>query len=386
MFKRVLESELRESMTESPAVGLLGPRQVGKTTLAKTIMLSYEDCLYLDLERPSDLSKLSNAEYFLANNRNKTIILDEVQRKPDLFPLLRSEIDAHPVPGRFVLLGSASPELIRTSAESLAGRIVYHQLSPLLLQEVAHQFSFEDHWLKGGFPEPLQKRNQKAGTKWFESFLSSYIERDLPAIGLNTTGVNLYRLFAMLAHEQGQPENDTKLSLALGVKSPTVKRALDYIEQAFLIRRLPAWFSNAKKRIVKSPRLYFTDSGLLHHLQNVDSFNDLLGNPNIGFSFEGYCINQITGNPNMSAYQFYYYRTQDGTECDLLAVKNNSIVAAFEFKLTSSPEVTKSMMNSITDLKPKHFFLVTPQSEVYELQKNIKVCGIESIPDLLKAL
>lgn len=384
MFDRVFNTDLEESLKEFPAIGILGPRQVGKTTLAKSLISKRtKPTIYLDLERPSDIAKLQNAELFFTNNRDKCVILDEVQRMPELFPILRSEIDDHRIAGRFVLLGSASPELIRTSSESLAGRIIYHELSPFLFDEIKTESNIENHWLFGGFPEPFLKKDVKAKSRWFDSFIRSYIERDLPALGLNTSKVDLSRLLSMIAHEQGQPENNSKLAQSLGVKSPTIKNTIDFLEQAYLIRRIPAWFSNAKKRIVKSPRLYMRDTGILHHLLGIDSYNGLLSHPILGFSFEAYAISQIMGHPENKDYSFYYYRTQDGTECDLLAVKNDTIVAAFEFKMTSNPTISKGIRNAIQDLNPKNFYIVIPRAEKYQIDQNVWVYGAQQLNDTI---
>lgn len=379
MITRESYSELKENLEEFPSIGILGPRQVGKTTLAKSLLQEDSNYIYLDLERPSDLAKLQNAELFFELNRDKRIILDEVQRMPELFPLLRSEIDAYRGNGRFVLLGSASPDLLRTSSESLAGRIVYHELNPLSLRETQGIISPENLWLYGGFPEPALKSNKTSTWKWYSNFIRTYIERDLPMLGLNTTSIDLNRLFTMLAHEAGQQENDSKLALALGVKSPTIKNALNYLEQAFLIRRIPAWFSNAKKRVVKAPKLYFRDTGILHSNLGIETMPQLLGHPITGFSFETFAINSIISNPKYFGHQFYYYRTQDGTECDLIAVKNNEIIEGFEFKMSSNPTVTKSMKNAIEDLDLPRLTVVTPNSGNFPIDRKIQVKSINEL-------
>ncbi|GAB5539419.1 MAG: ATP-binding protein [Salibacteraceae bacterium] len=380
MIERLITSRILESIAEFPAIGILGARQVGKTTLAKSLIKTTEkEFVYLDLEKPSDAVKLNNAEYYFASNRDKCLILDEVQRKPELFPILRAEIDEHRIPGRFLLLGSASPELIRTSSESLAGRIEYHQLNPFIEEEIAKEYDKTSHWQFGGFPEVHFIAKAVTKNRWLDSFIQSYIERDLPLLGLNTTSVDLYRLLSMIAHSQGEPENDSNLANALGVKSPTIKRTIDFLEQSYLVHRLPAWFSNAKKRIVKSPRLYFSDTGILHRLLDINSHEQLLGHPILGKSFEAYCINQIIHHPDARGIQFYYYRTQDGTECDLVAVKNGHVLAGFEFKMKEQPTVTKSMQNSIEDLKPKEFYIVTPVNDLYQIRDNIWIMGIEQL-------
>ncbi|MEZ4722401.1 MAG: ATP-binding protein [Flavobacteriales bacterium] len=385
MFQREIAIHISESMREFPAIGIIGSRQVGKTTLAKSLAPSLQkEALYLDLERPSDLIKLSNAEYFLAQNRDKCLILDEVQRTPEIFPILRSEIDEHREPGRFILLGSASPALMRASSESLAGRIDYFELPPLLYSEVIEEVSMEEHWLFGGYPEPLQKKGS-ARTRWHEAFLRSYIERDLPQLGLNTSSIDLRRLLTMLAYEQGYMENDSKLAVALGVKSPTVKRTIDFIEEAFLIHRVPAWFTNAKKRIVKSPKIYFSDSGLYHHLLGITDYDSLLSHPSAGFSFEGYVINQIIHDPKLAGFEFYHYRTQDGTECDLIAVKNGKVKYGFEVKLGSIQSLTKSTLNSMMDLQPEKLFLVTPNSSSSEIQPRIFMTNPAELRSLYSA-
>lgn len=368
MIARSSEGEILELLANFPAVALVGPRQSGKTTLARAMAESTEDeWLHLDLERPSDLNKLEHAEYFFSANRHRRIALDEVQRAPWLFPLLRAEIDADRRPGRFLLLGSASPQLMNSVAESLAGRVVYYELSPLTLAEVHETVGFEQHWLRGGFPEPLQKSSAKLAQQWHRAFIISFIERDLPMLGLNTHSVDLFRLFSMLTHEQGQPENNSKLAAALGVSAPAVKRALDFMEHSYLIRRLPPWHSNAKKRLVKSPRLYLRDTGILHAWLNLGSVADVLSHPIAGFSFEAYAIAQITAHPALRQHRFYYYRTQDGAECDLLAVQNEQVDYAFEFKLSSMPNLARGTHEAIADLKPRWFYVVTPNGGEYPI-------------------
>lgn len=382
MITRLKQSKIHKLLQVFPVVGIIGPRQVGKTTLAQILISEIDKAAEIvDLERPSDLQKLSNAELFFTQNREKIIVIDEVQRMPELFPIIRSMVDEHRVPGRFILLGSASPNLMRQSSESLAGRIFYEELTPFLFNEINDRTTVVQHWTFGGYPVPFFLDDEDAKKLWYQSFIQTYLNRDLPMLGLNPNSLDLTRMAQLLAHLHGQTENNSALARSLGVSMPTVKNALDYFERAFLIRRLPPWFTNVKKRLVKTAKVYYRDSGILHSLLNIDDTNTLLANPISGFSFEGYCIEQIIGHLG-SDYRFYFYRTQDGTEVDLLAVKANTVVYAFEVKLSGAPSITKSMTFAMDDLQPQKLFVITPTAGNYPLAENVQVCGLAELLEM----
>ena len=364
---------------------LLGVRQCGKTTVAKQLIsMLNKESVYLDLELPSDVTKLQNAELFFQMNKDKTIIVDEVQRMPELFPLIRALVDQADAKGRFILLGSSSLDLVQQSSESLAGRAYYKTLTPFLLNEIEAQNIENKHWLIGGFPEPFLAKQAKIRQYWFESYINTYIERDLRMLGLEANAYNLRMLFQMLASNQGQMLNYTALSRAIGVSGPTVKRYIHYFKNSFTLFLLPPWHQNAKKRLVKSPKTYLTDTGILHHLLNINSMVDLLGNIIAGYSWETYCILQILGNTNLTP---YFYRTQDGAEIDLVLVKSdNQIEYAIEFKMRESPKLEKGNYIAFEDLKAKNNFVVTPTtSSTYPITENISVSGISNLIKTLSA-
>ena len=387
MLYRSAQAEIIDLLAYFPAVGIIGPRQVGKTTLAKQIMQVVEsDTLYLDLENEIDIARLSNPTLFLQSYQNVCVVIDEVQRLPLLFPMLRSLIDVHRVPGRFILLGSASPNLIRDSSESLAGRIAYQELYPLSLQELPGMNTFE-HWLRGGFPDSLLAPTDKLSFTWRRNFVRIYVERDLPALGLETNAINIRNFWQMLASFHGNLWNAQNFSRSLGVSAPTVNRYLDFMEQAFLIRRLPPWSRNSKKRLVKSPKIYVRDSGLLHLLNGLSTLPELQGSFAIGASWEGYGIEQTLALLQDKA-EAYFYRTQQGTEADLVIAKGNQLLIAIEIKYTISPKLSKGFVIATEDLATLHNVIITPGSARFPLKENIEVCGIETwistmLPDLI---
>lgn len=360
-IKRTIEKKLLELIFNFPAVAILGPRQVGKTTLAKEIITRLpNESVYLDLENPSDLSALNHPVEFLNSFSGKTIVIDEIQRKPDLFPVLRSVIDKQRINGRFILLGSASQQLLFLSNETLAGRIVYLELTPFTFSEISHLASFRTHWQKGGFPVPIGLKESPSRKEWMKSFLSAYIERDLRLLGLNTSPSKLQQLFQMLSSIQGGILNVSGLSNVLGVSSPTTANAISFFERSFIIRLLKPWYSNIGKRLIKSPKIYIRDSGIINHLLGVTEYEDLLRHPLIGNLWEGYVIEEII-NTLSDDYQFYFYRTADGTECDLIIFKGNRCIAAVDTKFSPDPGRSKSMTITIQDLHPQFAFFAVPE-------------------------
>ena len=379
-IERVQKKHILDLLRYFPVVGIVGPRQVGKTTLAKFLINELErEAIYIDLEYPEDLNKLTDPALFFLQNTDKCIIIDEVQRKPDLFPVLRSIIDKKREAGRFILLGSASPEMIRNTSESLAGRIAYVELAPFNLLEINDRFNYEKHWFFGGFPNALLAPNPKLSKTWLQQFVQTYIERDLPMLGFPGSPQIASRLWQMLAHYNGNIWNATSFANALDISVPTVNRYIDFFEEAFLIRRLQPWSINAKKRLVKSPKIYIRDTGLLHYLSGINDFNSLMGNVLIGSSWENYVIEQI--NQLLSDdFKLYFYRTQAGAEADLIIVKGIKPVYCIEIKYSSNPKATKGLMNVIKDLETPYNFIITPLSDTYSLNKQVTVC---SLPNFL---
>jgi predicted AAA+ superfamily ATPase len=376
MLKRYLEDELNELLQEFPSVAIVGPRQVGKTTLAKQIAGRLrKEVIYIDLENPKDENKLTDPVLFFETNQDKCVILDEIQRKPELFPVLRSMIDQHRIPARFVLLGSASPELIRESSETLAGRIFYQELTPIHLIEVEANSSFRQLLLRGGFPNSLLASSDKMSLKWREGFIKTYIERDLPLLGLPLSPSESRNLLRMMAHLHGQLVNYASIAKSLGVSSPTVKKYIHFLEHAFLIDLLEPFSVNSGKRIIKSPKLYVRDSGLLAYLNGINNFNDLLAHPNAGGIWEGFVIQQIKG-VFPSSINRCFYRTQHGAEIDLVLEYPNQKRVGIEIKFSSSPKLTKGNYEAMSDLNLTHLYVVTPGEDTYLLKKNIEVMGL----------
>jgi uncharacterized protein len=381
MIHREVENELLFRVNHFPVTAILGPRQVGKTTLVKMLRTELpKESLYLDLEIPSDLAKLSfDTELFFKNNDRQTVILDEIHRLPDIFVLLRGLIDQKREAGRFILLGSASPELLKNSAESLAGRISYIEMHPFHYREIAPA-NYREHWLWGGFPLAYLAKNDKSRNLWLTDFLRSYLERDLPQLGLSLSPLMMRRLLMMIAGMQGGILNYSMLANSLGVSQPTVKNAVDFLEQAFLIRRLQPYFINIGKRLVKSPKIYIRDSGLLHHLLNIKEQDSLLGHLVAGGSWEGYIIQEIISFLPQDALPFFY-RSQDGSELDLVIEQGLGISLAVEIKLSDSPTISKGNTISLQDLGNPPLLIVTPSANDYALKPNVWVCSIATLSE-----
>jgi predicted AAA+ superfamily ATPase len=372
---RNLASQLRNRLKKSPAIAILGPRQVGKTTLAKELSNDY---IYLDMENPRDVAKLQDAYTFLESLQNHTVIIDEVQLLPTLFSLLRPLIDAKRTPGRFILLGSASPELVKGVSETLAGRISYNELCTIGLTELPDAIVFEQHWFRGGFPESLLSENDLLSKEWIDDFIVSYVERDLAKMfGVDLAPTLLRNFWNMLAHLNGNLFNGESFARSLGVSAPTVNRYLDFLEGGFLIRRLQPWFVNAKKRLIKSPKTYIRDTGILHRLLNIPGYNDLFGHPGVGASWEGYVIEQVYQIKGKQT-DLFFYRTQTGAECDLILVQGITPLACIEIKLSNAPSISKGFISCIKDLEPKYKYIITPNSETYTSSNDITVTNIKN--------
>jgi uncharacterized protein len=376
MIERAITNRLKENLSFFPIVGLIGSRQVGKTTLVKQLSQQLsKPTVYLDLELESDLQRLADAETYLSQFVSQCVIIDEVQRMPRLFPLLRALVDQQREPARFILLGSASPDLLRSSSESLAGRISYIELMPFSWPEVINVDTMAMHWLKGGFPEAFLAPRLPLTFRWLTNFVQTYIERDIRALGYELSGPVLNKLLSMIAHLNSSILNVSDLSRSLGVSQPTVNRYLDLLEGSFVIHRLPPYFANLSKRLIKSPKIYLRDSGLLHQLAQVISYEGLLGHPVVGSSWEGYVIEQtrrVVGND----WSFYFYRTAAGAEIDLFLLAPNGKKVAVEIKFSNAPTVSKGFYQSLADIKPDFAFIVIPDGESYPKAEGIWVCNL----------
>lgn len=377
MITRTLQADISRLLKAFPAVCILGPRQVGKTTLAKTLAGTFKKAaLYLDLENPLDQRKLADPFTFLTDNADWCIILDEIQVMPHLFAVLRSVIDASRRNGKFILLGSASPQLVKGVSESLAGRIAYRELTPLNILELPESIGKNKHWLRGGFPSSLLNRTEAMATEWMNGFIRSYIERDLTVLfGVEFTAGITTKLLSMLAHTHGQVWNAEMISRSIGITGPTVNRYVEFLQGAYLIHKLQPFHINTKKRLVKAPKIYIRDSGMLHAISNIDKMNALLGHPLAGNSWEGYVVEQVL-QAMPAGLQLYYYRTQAGAECDMVITRGIHAVASIEVKLNNAPSITKGYYQSIYDLKTKKNFVVVPDVESYKTANDILICNI----------
>ncbi len=364
---------LQEYLSIFPAVGLLGPRQVGKTTLVKNLKLA-KDSLYLDLEKASDRAKLVDPELFLKPHADKTVILDEIQLMPELFAELRSLIDEQREPGRFILLGSASPDLIRKSADSLAGRIGYLELTPFYLGEIDSD-ELQKLWIRGGFPLSFLAKTERESQLWRQNFIKTYLERDLAQIGLSTDPRLVERFWMMLANAQGGIWNAENFAKALGITRPTVNRYLEFLEGSFMVRVLAPFNQNIKKRLVKSPKVFIRDTGLLHALTGIDSMDALANLLLIGPSWEGFVIEQIIATLR-EEYEYYFYRTHQGAECDLILVKNGVVKTAIEIKNTLSPKLSKGMQISMEDTGAEKGVIICRIEGGYPLSEKVKALGL----------
>jgi predicted AAA+ superfamily ATPase len=380
MIARRLESVLVERLSNFAAVALVGPRQVGKTTLAHGLNCG-KAVHYLDLERPSDLAKLADPELYLGRLKGQLVILDEVQRVPELFPVLRGLIDERrregEKTGQFLILGSASPELLRQSSESLAGRLSYLELPPLGLDELPGADGtpvIERHWLRGGFPESFLSRTDAEACQWNEDFLRACIERDMPQLGVEMVPQHFRRLLSMLALQQGATLNASRLASALGIDGKTVRRYLDLLEGLFLVRLLPPWSGNAAKRMVKAPKVYWRDSGMVHALAGICDIEALLGHPVCGNSWEGYCIEQIL-NRCGGRFRASFYRTHAGAEIDLVLESPDRLIAV-EIKRTLSPKVTPAFLESMRTLGAAEGVFVMPSGPAHPLTEKVRAQGL----------
>ena len=377
MLTRNYHDKLSKKLSYFPAVAILGPRQVGKTTLARQIAERTDrESIYLDLETKADVEKLSNdLEAYLAQYKDKLVIIDEVQQMPEIFVRLRPLIDKHRIPGRFLLLGSASPSLVNGVSESLAGRISYLDLPPFTISEISATYNVNFHWFRGGFPNAFFAPNDEIFHDWAASFIRSYVERDFNHLfgqSLNSSLIN--RLWQMIAYKQGDVWNAEELSRALGVTAPVTNKYLDLLEGAFLIRRLKPWFVNNGKRLAKSPKVYIRDTGILHHLNRIDTLELLSGHPIVGASWEGYVVEQIALAMNTNI-DIFYYRTHVGAELDVVLTKGSKPVAGIEIKYSNAPSISKGFYHSIEDVETEQNFVITPNSDTYPIKKGT-VCSL----------
>lgn len=378
---------VEDALDAQAGVVLLGPRQVGKTTLAQDIAETRE-AIYLDMERTADRQILEEPDLYLDAQMGKLVVIDEVQLMPGLFGALRGQIDrrrrAGHRTGQFLLLGSASNTLLQQSAESLAGRVSYHELTPFTLDEVG-QGALQRLWLRGGFPESFLAQSDRASLSWREDFIRTYLERDIPSFGLRIPAETLRRFWTMLAHEQGGLLNAAKLAAGLGVSGQSVARYLDLLVDLMLVRRLPPWHANTGKRLVKSPKVYIRDAGLTHALLGIETSEALLGHPVVGGSWEGFCIeNLIAAAPRGTEASFY--RSSAGAEIDLILKLPGGALWAIEIKRTTSPKVTRGFHIAADDLDVAERLLVYAETREVPGQGGLRAMPLSAAIDWLSAL
>jgi uncharacterized protein len=380
MLNRELQTLIEHRLRQTPAVVMLGPRQVGKTTLATAIAALHPGAMLLDLERASDRAALQQPELFFAAHRDRLLILDEVQLASELFAALRPEIDADRRAGRFLLLGSASGDLLRQSGESLAGRVSYVELTPLLAVElpVAALADLQRLWLRGGFPLSYLAVDEEASYAWRQDFIRTFLQRDLPGLGVRVPAETVRRFWQMLAHLQGQLFNASQLGMSLGGAShSTAGRYLDVLVDTMMVRRLAPHLVNVGKRLVKSPKVYLRDSGVLHALLGLATVQDLQGHPIAGASWEGFVVEQVAAALPPDA-QLGFYRTAAGTELDLV-IEQGTRKLGVEIKFSSAPKPTKGFWQALQDLQVDRAFVVAPVTRRYPLAEGVEVIPVGEV-------
>ena len=386
MTERQLQATIERCLLQTPAVVLLGPRQVGKTTLARAIAAGHPNAMMLDLERESDRAALDQPELFFPAHRDRLLVLDEIQLMPRLFAALRPEIDADRRMGRFLLLGSASADLLRQSGESLAGRVSYLELTPLLAAELPRVdlAGLQSHWLRGGFPLSYLAPDESASYTWRQDFIRTFLQRDLPGMGVRVPAETLRRFWQMLAHLQGQLFNASQLGMSLGGAShTTATRYLEVLVDTMMVRRLQPYLANVGKRLVKSPKVYLRDSGVLHALLGIATVQELQGHPIAGASWEGFVVEQVAAALPHDA-QLSFYRTAAGTELDLV-IERASRKVGVEIKFASAPKPTKGFWQALQDLQIDRAYVIAPVPRRYPLADRVDVVPVSEVATLLTA-
>ncbi len=371
------QRELAKLLKRSPVVAILGARQVGKTTIARTLAGRVSKRITtFDLEDPGDVKRLGDPGLALRTLKG-LVMLDEVQRRPDIFPLLRVLADRPRTPARFLVLGSASPDLLRQGSESLAGRIAFHELGGFDLEEVGSG-AWRRLWLRGGFPRSFLATSDVASFDWRRDFISTFLERDIPQLGVAIPGRTLRRFWSMLAHWHGQIWNASEFARAFGVSVPTVGRYLDLLAGTFVVRVLPAWHENLSKRQVKAPKVYVADSGLLHTLLGLRTEHDVLGHPKVGASWEGFAIEQVIRRLGAHRDECHFWATHSGSELDLLVVRGRQRLG-FEVKLTEAPSLTRSMHVALEDLGLARLDVLHAGEHTFPLAPRIRAVALANL-------
>ncbi|OHB35026.1 MAG: hypothetical protein A2Y08_02665 [Planctomycetes bacterium GWA2_40_7] len=367
-----------------PVVGIIGARQVGKTTLARLIVEKRRGpSSYFDLENPEDMARLGDPMIAIKGLKG-LVVIDEVQRLPNLFPILRVLVDRPNVQTRFLVLGSASPELLRQGSESLAGRIIYHELKGVSLEEIGIENSIR-LWLRGGFPRSYLSRSHIDSNEWRRGFIHTFLERDLPQFGITIRSVTMRRFWTMLAHYHGQIWNASEFGRSFGVADTTVRNYLDLLSSALVVRQLAPWYENISKRQVKAPKIYITDSGLLHTLLGLITASDVEGHPKLGASWEGFVLEQVIRQLGATSDQCFFWATYGGAELDLLVIKGNKMFG-FEIKRTCTPRITRSIRSALSDLKLCHLDIIHAGENTFPLDKKVRAVALSRLIEDIKPI
>ncbi len=375
---------LRQALAEYPVVAILGARQVGKTSLARDLVASTEGPVeYFDLEDPESTARLAQPKITLGSLQG-LVVLDEIQRVPEIFPILRVLADRPERPARFLVLGSASLDLLRQSSESLAGRIHFHELGGFTLDEVGNA-ELERLWVRGGFPRAFLAPSDAESFRWRRNFIRTFLERDLPQLGVQIPSETLRRFWTMLAHLHGQVWNGANLARSFGVSEPTVRRYLDLLKSTFVVFQLAPWFENLGKRQVRSPKVYLADSGLLHTLLDLKDRAEVESHPKLGASWEGFAITEVIRRLGVGPEQCYFWATHAGAELDLLVVRGNRRWG-FEFKRTDAPRVTASMRIALEDLRLERLDVLHAGSHTFPLAERIRAVSLARLDEDLEPL
>ena len=385
MIKRDKELKtITKLLRRHPVVGIVGARQVGKTTLARMVVARKKGpYAYFDLENPEDFARLADPMLALKDLKG-LVVIDEIQQHPDLFTVLRVLVDRPKSNTRFLVLGSASPDLLRQSSETLAGRIIYHELGGFTLGEVGIH-NHKRLWLRGGFPRSYLARSHVESDEWRRGFIRTFLERDLPQLGITIRSTTLRRFWTMLAHYHGQVLNASEFSRSFGVADTTVRNYLDLMSSALVVRQLLPWRENIAKRQVKAPKIYIADSGILHTLLNIKTIMDLEGHPKLGASWEGFLLSQVVRHLGAHAEECFFWATHGGAELDLLIVSGQKRLG-FEFKRTSAPKITSSMRSALTDLKLQSLDIIHAGDRTFQLDKRVRAVSFSRILTDLKAI
>lgn len=374
-IQRIIEKDIMFSINNFPVTAITGPRQCGKSTLARNMDYEGKQLEYLDLERPSDLQKLDDPEWFFKTMRDSLICIDEIQRKPELFPVIRSLTDEWNENGKFLILGSASGELSKQNSETLAGRIAYNRMFPFLFEELKDNYTIEILIERGTFPKSILAKSDAVSVRWKENFILTFLERDLQ-IWAGASPITMRRLWQMLAHYNGQTVNYSSLGNSLSVSNVTIRNYIDILENTYMIHVLPPFIQNTGKRIIKAPKVYIADSGITLSLLGLKNFNQLTGHPALGSVWEQVIISNLKGA--FPSAEFYYYRTAGGAEIDIV-LKINQVILAIECKATLSPTISKGFYSAITDINPDHSFIAIPANKGYPVNKSIDIVSVHEL-------